>query len=135
MILAKKKKAQVMVLDVLVLFIIVLLIISIEEKNITNYGTSIKNKNNKLKILEQELIVDKLISDCNYLAQLNNKTKICYSNIIDIKNITQLNKNICYLSVNSREYMQTEKEITNSYKRGVIYKNTFSIIEVGFCEK
>ncbi len=135
MILAKKKKAQVMVLDVLVLFIVVLLIISIEEKNITNYSTNIKNKNNKLKILEQEQIVDMIISDCNYLAQLNNNTKICYSNIIEIKNLDQFPENICYLSANSKKYLQTEKYITNIYKRGVIYNNAFSIIEVGFCEK
>jgi len=136
MILAnqKQKKGQVMVLDILILFIIVIFIISIEEKNITNYSINIKNKNQEINTITQELIVDRIISDCNYLATSNQKTNVCYANNIAIKNLDNLDNNICYLAINSTKYYALEKQINQIYKRGVVYNNRFAIIEVGFCE-
>jgi len=133
MTLAINKKAQILVLDILMLLIIILLILSIEEKNINNYTLNIKHEIKNEKIIQEQLVLDKLISDCNYLAK-QNKTKVCYSNEIELKNINKIDRNICYLKIGLNTYLNTNKEKTNIYKRGIIYNNVFEIIEVGFCE-
>jgi len=127
------EKGQVIVLDLLLLLMIVILIISIEEKTITNYKLDILNSEQDLNLLKESLIVEQLISDCNYLASLNTNTKVCYKNLIEIKNINNLPPNICKISVDGKKYLDTGK-VNNVHKRGVVYNNKFGVLEVGFCE-
>ncbi|MEI8364352.1 MAG: hypothetical protein WCF78_02760 [archaeon] len=127
------EKGQVMILDLLLLLIIVILIISIEEKTITNYKLNILNSEQDLNLLKESLIVEQLISDCNYLAILNTDTKVCYKNKIEIKNINNLPPIICKISIDGIKYFDTGN-IKNVHKRGIVYNNKFGLLEVGFCE-
>jgi len=122
-----------MVLDLLLLFVIIILLISIEEKTITNYKQEIINKSEDLNILTESLIVDQLISDCNYFATIDTYTKICHKNKIEIKNINYLPSNICRITLNELEYLN-KGTVRNTHKRGVVYREKFGILEVGFCE-
>jgi len=122
-----------MVLDLLLLLIIVILIISIEEKNISNYKLDISNKNNDLNLLKESIIVEQLVSDCNFLAIKNEYTHVCYKNQISIKNLDFLPYNVCRISMDNLVYFK-KGEVENIHKRGVIYNNAFEVLEVGFCE-
>jgi len=133
MMIVKSKKAQIMILDVLILFLIVLLIISLEVKNINSYKTEINNSEMEIKRLEQLINLETIITDSNYLAEYNNNTKKNYKNKIEIKNLNKLD-GVCYLSIDGINYLDS-RNYTNTYTRGVIYNNNFEILEVGFCEK
>jgi hypothetical protein len=128
-----KEKGQVIVLDLLLLLIIVILIISIEEKNITNYKLDILNSYQDLNLLKESLIVEQLISDCNYLANKDAQTKVCSKNIINIKNINDISSNICEIRIDGLTYLKNGN-ISNVHKRGIVYNNEFKVLEVGFCE-
>jgi len=140
MILAlKSSKAQVMILDILILLVICILLINIEFQEVNNYKTRIENDLNNLELLEKEIIVEQLITDCKYLATLNKTTNMCSKNKIEIKNITQITvdfQKICLLKIDSKEVIKnTKNKIINTIiKRAVVNNNNFKIIEVGFCD-
>lgn len=140
MILAlKSSKAQVMILDILILLVICILLINIEFQEVNNYKTRIENDLNNLELLEKEIIVEQLITDCKYLATLNKTTNMCSKNKIEIKNITQITvdfQKICLLKIDSKEVIKNTKNkiINNIIKRAVVNNNNFKTIEVGFCD-
>lgn len=129
-----KPKAQIMILDVLLFLIILLLIISIEIKIFNNYFQDIKYQEKNISLLEKEYYVDSYVLDCNLLGHFDLKTKKCYKNIIELKNINLLSKEVCLLEINNKEIFKEREEIKIIIKRGVIYQNKFSILRVGFCE-
>ncbi|MCK9293007.1 MAG: hypothetical protein WCY27_01965 [archaeon] len=135
----RSSKAQVMILDILILLIICILLINIEFQEIYNYKTKIENDTKDIKLLEKEMVVEQLITDCKYLATLNKTTNLCSKNKIEIKNLTQITNNfqkICLLKIDSKEVIKNtqNKIIINIIKRAVVNNNDFKIIEVGFCE-
>ena len=133
----KKQKAQVMILDILILLLIVLLIINIQISNIYDYKLNIKNKENKLDIIEQSIVVNKIINDTNYLAVYNKHTNQKEIQEIEIKNIEkikELNNSICSVNLENKNLLTEHKNPENIITRGVIYNNKFKILEVGFCE-
>ena len=127
------QKGQVMILDLLLLLIICILILSIEEKAITNYKLDINNREKEINYLKESMIVEQLISDCNFLATEGTSTKVCYKNKIELKNIGYLPTNVCKIGIDEF-YYYLKNDSRNVYKRGVIYNNSFSVLEVGFCE-
>lgn|GEM_PF-1067176 len=133
------KKGQIMLADLLMLMIIVLLVINIEFEIIDKYKRSMINSEWSLKYLEQNLIAEQIISDCNYLSEYDSTTKLCYKNKISLTNKNNLKSIdvVCKVNIaNNIIYSKdnTDKKIINTFKRGVIYNNKFSIIEVSFCE-
>jgi hypothetical protein len=128
-----------MILDILILLVICILLINIEFQEVNNYKTRIENDLNNLELLEKEIIVEQLITDCKYLATLNKTTNMCSKNKIEIKNITQITvdfQKICLLKIDSKEVIKnTKNKIINTIiKRAVVNNNNFKIIEVGFCD-
>jgi hypothetical protein len=65
----KSEKAQIMVFDILVTLVLVFLIIEVEQTYIFDYKTKIVSSESSLYFLEKDLVVDQLISDCNFLAK------------------------------------------------------------------
>jgi hypothetical protein len=130
------QKAQIMILDVLLFLIILLLIISIEIKIFNNYFQNITYQEKNIDLLEKEYYIENYVLDCNFLGYFDQKTNKCYKNIIEVKNIEKLSKEICSLYINEKEIInKNENNITVIIKRGIIYKNKFSVLKVGFCEK
>jgi hypothetical protein len=122
-----------MILDVLFFIIIILLILSIETKIIIDYKTDITTKEKDFDLVKKDFLIDLYLLDCNYLGKIDLITKKCNLNEIEIKNLNKINENFCNIKINETE-IYSKKESKNSYKRGVIYKNKFSVLEVGFCE-
>ena len=134
MIPVKQKKAQVMILDVLFFIIIILLILSIETKIIIDYKTNITTKEREIDLIKKDLLIDLYLLDCNYLGKIELTTKKCNLNEIEIKNLNKINDDFCNTKINNTEIYGARKESKITYKRGIIYKNKFSILEVSFCE-
>ena len=83
----KSEKAQIMVFDILVTLVLVFLIIEIEQTYIFDYKTKIVSSESSLYFLEKDLVVDQLISDCNFLAKYDFISKVCYKNNIQLNSL------------------------------------------------
>ncbi|MDD4049505.1 MAG: hypothetical protein PHX47_00680 [Candidatus ainarchaeum sp.] len=134
MMLVKQKKAQVMILDVLIFIILIIIILSIETKIIISYKEDISFKETEIEIIKNDFLIEIYLLDCNYLGKINTQTKKCMPNEIEIKNIEKINSYFCEIKIDDKKIFDRKEEIKNKYKRGIIYKNKFSVLEVGFCE-
>ncbi len=105
-----------------------ILIIFIQLQIINNYFSEIKTETKETKILEEILFVETLISDCEFLA--NQKQKICYKNNISFNEDIEYKKhNLTTITINNKEYYKSGEK-NRCYKRGVIYKRAFALLEV-----
>jgi len=128
MIPVKKSKAQVIILDLLTLMLIVFLIITIEINIINNYNTRISNNQETLNSLKEIIIVDNIVN------KYNNST-INENNTFDISSLNYKNiNNLCLIKTDSIKIFTNYKQPINTYARGIVINNHFSILEVGFCE-
>ncbi len=134
MMLVKQKKAQVMILDVLIFILLIIIILSIETKIIISYKEDISFKETEIEIIKNDFLIELYLLDCNYLGKINTQTKKCMPNEIEIKNIEKINSYFCEIKIDDKKIFDRKEEIKNKYKRGIIYKNKFSVLEVGFCE-
>jgi hypothetical protein len=134
MMLVKQKKAQVMILDVLIFILLIIIILSIETKIIISYKEDISFKETEIEIIKNDFLIEIYLLDCNYLGKINTQTKKCMPNEIEIKNIEKINSYFCEIKIDDKKIFDRKEEIKNKYKRGIIYKNKFSVLEVGFCE-
>jgi hypothetical protein len=135
MILVKEKKAQIMILDVFLFLIIVILIISIQMDIVYSYKKNILFTEEKINHLKQEYLIDNELLGCDLLGYLDKNTKKCYKNKIEIKNKEKIPENFCKIKINEKEIINLNENIKVSYKRGVVYNNQFSVLEVSFCEE
>ncbi len=135
MIVVKEKKAQIMILDVFFFIIIIILIVSIQTDIIRGYKENISFYEKKISLLKKEYLIENELLSCNLLAHQDKNTKKCFKNIIEIKNKEKIPDYYCKIKINDTEIINLNKNITHSLKRGVIYKEQFSILEVSFCEK
>lgn len=108
--------------------LIVFLIITIEINIISNYNTRIKNNQETLNTLKEITIVDNIVN------KYNNNT-ITENNLFDISSLNYKNiNNLCLIKTDSIKIFTNYKQPTNTYTRGIVINNHFSILEVGFCE-
>ncbi len=125
----KNKKGQIFLYEIFVVLIVVFIIIFLEITTISNYITNIKTNKKSVKTLKEILLIEEFISNCDYLA--TKKTNICYRNNINFnKNIDYDQHNISKIFIDKEIY--TNNKNSRCYKRGVIYKNKFKILEVCF---
>jgi hypothetical protein len=134
MMLVEQKKAQVMILDVLIFIILIIIILSIETKIIISYKENIYFKETEIDIIKNDFLIDIYLLDCNYLGKINHQTKKCLANEIEIKNLEKIKPYFCEIKINNDQIYKKNGDIKNKHNRGIIYKNKFSILEVGFCE-
>jgi hypothetical protein len=135
MILVKEKKAQIMILDVFLFLIIVILIISIQADIIYSYKENLLFNEEKVNNLKKEYLIENELLGCDLLGYLDKNTKKCYKNKIQIKNKDKIPEYLCKIKINEKEIINLNKNIMISYKRGVVYNNQFSVLEVSFCEE
>ena len=108
--------------------LIVFLIITIEINIINNYKIKINNDQKTLNSLKEITIVDNLVSKYNYII-------INENNLFDISNLDYKNiNNLCLIKIDFTRIYSNHKKPTNTYTRGIVFNNHFSILEVGFCE-
>jgi len=129
------KKAQIIVLDTLIFIILIILVISLEIGILDSYKENLNYEESKIDLLKQDFLIDYYLLDCNYLGYFNNNTKKCYKNKIEIKNKDRIYNDFCKITIDDKEIIDRRQPITSTHKRGVVYKNKFSIMEVSFCEK
>lgn len=123
----KSKKGQIFIYEIFIVLVIVLTIIFLEITIINNHLQEIEKKQKNLKILEEILLVEEIISDCDFLAV--KKNKICYKNLISFtKKIDYKKYNISKLFLEKEIF--TNQKSNRCYKRGVVYNNSFKILEV-----
>ncbi|HPC09918.1 MAG TPA: hypothetical protein PLN85_02450 [archaeon] len=134
----KSEKAQIMIFDILVTLVLVFLIIEIEQTYIFDYKTKIVSSESSLYFLEKNLVVDQLISDCNFLAKYDFISKVCYKNNIQLNSLPKivfLDPSICKVVLDDEVVYNTQSTIVKtSFTRGVIYDGSFCVLEVDFCE-
>jgi len=132
--IVKKSKAQIMILDVLIFIIVVLLVIIIQTNLIINYQNNIKFTENKINFLKNDYLIDLYILDCNYWGKYDVQTNKCLKNTIELKNTNQIPKELCKINLNNKNIINKHQKIIETHTRGVVYNNTFSVLEVSFCE-
>lgn len=136
-----KSKGQAIVLDVLFFSLCLILILYFEVLFFENYAKEQIENQKETEKLELLLFVDKMVSDCDYLAftEINHQS-LCYQNILDLKSLLvfekELKKNkICRIKLSDIVIYQTEiTEIELSIKRGVVINNGFKILEFAKCK-
>lgn len=129
------KKAQVMILDVLIFIIIILLVISIQITIIKNYKENISFQEKKIKLIEKEVLIDNYLLDCEALGYKDIQTNKCYLNKVSLINLKTVPDYFCKVKINENTLVDKKKEITTTHRRAVVYNNQFSIMEVSFCEQ
>ncbi|HOD89950.1 MAG TPA: hypothetical protein PKK56_02640 [archaeon] len=134
----KSEKAQIMVFDILITLVLVFLVIEVEQAYVFDYNTQIVSSELSLYFLEKNLVVDQLISDCNFLAKYDFISKVCYKNNIQLSSLDKivfLDPSICKLVLDNKIIYKTQSTIIKtSFTRGVIYNGSFCVLEVDFCE-
>ncbi len=136
-----KSKGQAIVLDVLFFSLCLILILYFEVLFFENYAKEQIENQKETEKLELLLFVDKMVSDCDYLAftEINHQS-LCYQNILDLKSLLvfekELKKNkICRIKLSDIVIYQTKTtEIELSIKRGVVINNGFKILEFAKCK-
>jgi len=136
-----KSKGQAIVLDVLFFSLCLILILYFEVLFFENYAKEQIENQKETEKLELLLFVDKMVSDCDYLAftEINHQS-LCYQNILDLRSLLvfekELKKNkICRIKLSDIVIYQTETtEIELSIKRGVVINNGFKILEFAKCK-
>ncbi|HRS42974.1 MAG TPA: hypothetical protein P5530_03845 [Candidatus Diapherotrites archaeon] len=136
-----KSKGQAIVLDVLFFSLCLIFILYFEVLFFENYAKEQIENQKETEKLELLLFVDKMVSDCDYLAftEINHQS-LCYQNILDLRSLLvfekELKKNkICRIKLSDIVIYQTEiTEIELSIKRGVVINNGFKILEFAKCK-
>lgn len=136
-----KTKGQAIVLDVLFFSLCLIFVLYFEVLFFENYAnTQIENRK-ETELLELLLFVDKMVSDCDYLAfSENNHQSLCYQNILDLQSLQLFEKElekkkICRIKLEETIIYQKEiTEIEMSIQRGVIFNNVFKILEFAKCK-
>ncbi|HNW05411.1 MAG TPA: hypothetical protein PK655_01625 [archaeon] len=136
-----KSKGQAIVLDVLFFSLCLILILYFEVLFFENYAKEQIENQKETEKLELLLFVDKMVSDCDYLAftEINHQS-LCYQNILDLRSLLvfekELKKNkICRIKLSDIVIYQTETtEIELSIKRGIVINNGFKILEFAKCK-
>lgn len=136
-----KSKGQAIVLDVLFFSLCLILILYFEVLFFENYAKEQIENQKETEKLELLLFVDKMVSDCDYLAftEINHQS-LCYQNILDLRSLLvfekELKKNkICKIKLSDIVIYQTETtEIELSIKRGIVINNGFKILEFAKCK-
>jgi hypothetical protein len=136
-----KSKGQAIVLDVLFFSLCLILILYFEVLFFENYAKEQIENQKETEKLELLLFVDKMVSDCDYLAftEINHQS-LCYQNSLDLRSLLvfekELKKNkICRIKLSDIVIYQTETtEIELSIKRGVVINNGFKILEFAKCK-
>lgn len=136
-----KSKGQAIVLDVLFFSLCLILILYFEVLFFENYAKEQIENQKETEKLELLLFVDKMVSDCDYLAftEINHQS-LCYQNSLDLRSLLvfekELKKNkICRIKLSDIVIYQTETtEIELSIKRGIVINNGFKILEFAKCK-
>jgi hypothetical protein len=134
MILKSSKNAQIFLFEIFIIILIIIIIIFINIRFFSKYNLIYEIKENNLNTLEQILILDNIIKDCNYLANYTNR---CYDNEIVLNNINNIKK---YKNINKIKldniiiYKDQNTHFINCYNRGVVEEDKFKVIEVCFNE-
>lgn len=133
-------KGQAIVLDVLFFSLCLIFVLYFEMLFFESYTKDKIESLEETEKLETLLFVDKLVSDCNYLAfsEINHQS-LCYRNVLDLKFLMfeeELKKeNICRIKLNQAIIYQKEiTEIEMTIQRGVVFNNDFKVLEFAKCK-
>lgn len=133
-------KGQAIVLDVLFFSLCLIFVLYLEILFFENYAKEQINNQKEIDDLKSILFIDKLVSECNYLAftEINHES-LCYQNILDLKFLMfeeELKKEkICRIRAGQITIYQNEiTEIEMTIQRGVIFNNGFKVLEFTKCK-
>lgn len=135
-----KHKGQAIVLDVLFFSLCLVFVLYFEVLFFEGYAKEKIESQEEIKKLETLLFVDKLVSDCDYLAFSEiNYQSLCYQNVLDLNFLMieeELKKEkICRIKLSEDVIYQKEiTEIEMTLERGVVFNNGFKVLEFAKCK-
>lgn len=133
-------KGQVAVIDVLLFSLLAVLVMFVILNPVLENVSKKKSEAQGLKELEQLLLAERFVSDCNYLAYTpENRKGLCYKNLLKDEisglQITELrDNNVCLLKIGNRVIYENKiSEVRTSVTRGVVDNGMFKVLEISFC--
>ncbi len=132
----ESQKAQILVLDVLFLALVVVFIVYLEMVLLEGFVNHNLKTQKDIKELENLLYVDRLITDCNYLAfSYLNHESLCYQNVLDVSKISTIDrKKICKIGLSGKTLFDSLKETDSVIVRGVVVDGSFETLEFFKCK-
>lgn len=132
------RRAQVMVVEVLLFSLCVIFIIYFELLFFESHSLLVKENKDEITSLENLLFIDKMITDCDYLAHSKKTYKsLCYSNVLELKILdfeSELKaNNVCRLRLSGLPIYQKTGEIRRTIERGVVVNGNFEVLEFAIC--
>ncbi len=125
-------KGQIYIHEIFVVLIVVVVIVFLELTIVNNYMSNKKSSVYETKTLREMIFVEKLVSDCNFLAKKDN---VCYRNNLNLNNnIDYEHQKISSIKIDGKNQLSFKKDV-RCYKRGVIYNKKFCVLEVCFYDQ